>query len=273
MQNVAHAYLQTQVGTTGQGEIVVMLFDGALRFLAQARDKMQAKDYAGKGQLISRALDIVNELDSSLNMEVGGELAKNLHQLYFLCTTRLLQANLKLDMDKLDSVVEILSGTARRVRPSACHARSAGRLRSTGGQTERASRFHVPQRGDRSGRARLCAQIRRGRTVSSAGRATANHAPRSTVARSPACRVRCGDAPPRCGSARPAASGRAANARSSGCARVGSPNRRIRGQTSFPVRQNHSDALTFIPLSGVLFRVPDRFPEGSLPGGAYRARC
>ena len=83
---------------------------GALRFLAQARDKMQAKDYAGKGQLISRALDIVNELDSSLNMEVGGELAKNLHQLYFLCTTRLLQANLKLDMDKLDSVVEILSG-------------------------------------------------------------------------------------------------------------------------------------------------------------------
>lgn len=110
MQNVAHAYLQTQVGTTGQGEIVVMLFDGALRFLAQARDKMQAKDYAGKGQLISRALDIVNELDSSLNMEVGGELAKNLHQLYFLCTTRLLQANLKLDMDKLDSVVEILSG-------------------------------------------------------------------------------------------------------------------------------------------------------------------
>ena len=42
MQNVAHAYLQTQVGTTGQGEIVVMLFDGALRFLAQARDKMQA---------------------------------------------------------------------------------------------------------------------------------------------------------------------------------------------------------------------------------------
>ncbi len=110
MQNAAHAYLQTQVGTTGRGEIVVMLFDGALRFLAQARDKMLAKDYAGKGVLISRALDIVNELDSSLNMELGGELAKNLHQLYFLCTTRLLQANLKLDMEKLNSVVEILTG-------------------------------------------------------------------------------------------------------------------------------------------------------------------
>lgn len=110
MQNVAQAYLQTQVGTTGQGEIVVMLFDGALRFLAQAREKMEAKDYAAKGLLISRALDIINELDSSLNMDLGGELATNLHQLYFLCTTRLLQANLKLDMTKLDSVVEILGG-------------------------------------------------------------------------------------------------------------------------------------------------------------------
>lgn len=110
MQNAANVYFQTQVGTTGQGEIVIMLFDGALRYLAQARGKMEARDYAGKGILISRALDIVNELDSSLNLELGGDLAKNLHQLYFLCTTRLLQANLKLDMEKLDSVVDILTG-------------------------------------------------------------------------------------------------------------------------------------------------------------------
>lgn len=110
MQNAAHAYLQTQVGTTGRGEIIVMLYDGALRFLAQAREKMEARDMAGKGMLISRALDIINELDSSLNMEAGGELAQNLHNLYFLCNTRLLQANLKLDTSRLDSVVEILTG-------------------------------------------------------------------------------------------------------------------------------------------------------------------
>lgn len=53
MQNAAHAYLQTQVGTTGRGEIIVMLYDGALRFLAQAREKMEARDMAGKGMLIS----------------------------------------------------------------------------------------------------------------------------------------------------------------------------------------------------------------------------
>lgn len=110
MQNVAQAYKQTQVGTVGQGEIVVMLYDGALRFLAQAREKIVAKDFAVKGVLISRVLDIVNELDSSLNMEAGGELSQNLHNLYFLCTTRLLQANMKLDLAMLDSVVDILTG-------------------------------------------------------------------------------------------------------------------------------------------------------------------
>lgn len=110
MQNAAHAYLQTQVGTTGRGEIIVMLYDGALRFLAQAKEKMEAGDVAGKGILISRALDIIHELDSSLNMEAGGDLAQNLHNLYFLCNTRLLQANLKLDTARLDSVVDILSG-------------------------------------------------------------------------------------------------------------------------------------------------------------------
>lgn len=154
MQNVALAYKQTQAGTTGQDEVLLMLFDGVLRFLAQAREKMEAKDFAAKGILISRSLDIINELDSSLNMELGGELAKNLHQLYFLCTTRLLQANLKLDMAKLDSVVDILSGlrsafaevAARPEAKAACaqiSSRNAGKhanvtasrpLSSSGGQ-------------------------------------------------------------------------------------------------------------------------------------------
>ena len=108
--NVAQAYRQTQVGTVGQGEIVVMLYDGALRFLAQAREKMEVKDFAGKGILISKAISIIHELDSCLNMEAGGEVSRNLHQLYFICTTRLLQVNLKLDFALLDNVVETLTG-------------------------------------------------------------------------------------------------------------------------------------------------------------------
>lgn len=110
MQKGNQSYIQTQFSTVGQGELLLMLYDGALRFLAQAREKMLCRDYAAKGVLISRALDVINELDSSLNQQLGGELAKNLHQLYFMCSTKLLQANLRMDTELLDSAVEILTG-------------------------------------------------------------------------------------------------------------------------------------------------------------------
>ncbi|MBZ2171085.1 flagellar export chaperone FliS [Nitratidesulfovibrio sp. SRB-5] len=110
MQKAAHAYLQTQVTTTTQGELLLLLYDGAIKFLNQAKEKIAERDYAGKGILISKALDIVNELDASLNLEKGGELAENLHKLYFYCSTRLLNANLKMDVTFIDEVIKILSG-------------------------------------------------------------------------------------------------------------------------------------------------------------------
>lgn len=110
MQKSSQSYVQTQFATVGQGELLIMLYDGALRFLAQAKDKIRDKDHAAKGMLISRALDVINELDGSLNQQLGGELSKNLHQLYFMCSTKLLQANLRMDAGLLDSVAEVLTG-------------------------------------------------------------------------------------------------------------------------------------------------------------------
>ena len=110
MNKAAQAYFQTKVGTTDQGQLLLMLYDGALTFIQQARAKMIANDYAGKGILISKVIDIINELSASLNMDKGGSLAVNLNNLYLLCTARLLRANLKMDLESLDSVESILSG-------------------------------------------------------------------------------------------------------------------------------------------------------------------
>jgi flagellar protein FliS len=106
----AKAYFQTQVSTTTQGDLLIMLYDGAIKFLNQAKDKIEAKDYAQKGILISRAIDVIGELDGSLNGEKGGEVAKSLHQLYFYCNTRLLKANLEMDTSIVDEVIRILEG-------------------------------------------------------------------------------------------------------------------------------------------------------------------
>ena len=110
MQSAARSYFQTQVATTTQGDLLIMLFDAALKFLRQAKEKIAARDYAQKGILISKALDILSELQGTLNAQKGGELADRLQKLYFFCSTRLLAANLKLDVSKIDEVMHILTG-------------------------------------------------------------------------------------------------------------------------------------------------------------------
>lgn len=109
MQRAANAYMQTQVTTTTPGHIVVMLYDAAITFLEQAKEEIEAKQYAKKGILISQALDIIAELDGSLNAEKGGEISQNLHKLYMYCNSRLLMGNLKMDTKLIDEVVGILS--------------------------------------------------------------------------------------------------------------------------------------------------------------------
>jgi flagellar secretion chaperone FliS len=110
MQNAAKTYFQTQVTTTNQGDILILLFDGAIKYLTQAREKIVEKNYAQKGILISKVMDIMTELQSSLNAQKGGELAGNLQRLYFYCNTQLLKANIKMDVGIIDEVLHIISG-------------------------------------------------------------------------------------------------------------------------------------------------------------------
>jgi flagellar protein FliS len=109
MSKAANAYLATQVTTTSQGRLLVMLYDAGIKFLKQAKEYMLAKDYAKKGILISRAIDIISELASSLNKEKGGQIAENLQALYTYCNFELARANLRMDAAKLDEIVNILT--------------------------------------------------------------------------------------------------------------------------------------------------------------------
>lgn len=110
MLKAAKAYLSTQVTTATQGDLLLLLYDTAIKHIKLAKDKIAERDFAAKGILISKAIEIVSELHESLNKEKGGEVAKNLSKVYFLCNTRLLQANIELNPNRLDEVVGILSG-------------------------------------------------------------------------------------------------------------------------------------------------------------------
>ena len=110
MQKAAQAYIQAQVTTVNQGDLLIMLFDGCIKFMKQAKERMAERDYAKKGILISKALDVIAELQGSLNAQKGGELAENLKRIYMVCSTRLLMANLKMDQNLLDEVIKTISG-------------------------------------------------------------------------------------------------------------------------------------------------------------------
>jgi flagellar protein FliS len=104
------AYQENRVVTQTPGRVVVMLYEGAVKFLKQAIREMEAGQYIEKGKSINRAVDIIQELNVTLNMEAGGEIAKNLRQLYAFMLDRLFQANIRKDAGMIRETIKVLEG-------------------------------------------------------------------------------------------------------------------------------------------------------------------
>jgi flagellar protein FliS len=85
-----------------------MLYDGLLRFLGDAGGAIQSGDLAGKRDAISKALAVLSELQSTLNMEQGGEVATSLDALYTYVNGRLLDASMQNDRAPLDESARLL---------------------------------------------------------------------------------------------------------------------------------------------------------------------
>lgn len=102
-------YREMEIRTATPEMVIVKLYEGALRFIRAARAHQEAGHIAGRATSIAKALAIVNELQHSLNLERGGEIAHNLDALYFFVTDRLLEANLRGTVAPLDVATSILS--------------------------------------------------------------------------------------------------------------------------------------------------------------------
>lgn len=104
------SYRQTQVKSRTPLELVVMLYDGVLGYLATARDAVERRDIATRRDALSRALAILAELQSTLDLERGGEIALALDDLYGYSTRRLMQAAIDNDVAPIDEVRRLLEG-------------------------------------------------------------------------------------------------------------------------------------------------------------------
>jgi flagellar protein FliS len=106
--NGFNTYQETAVSTQSRGRLVVMLYDGAIRFLRQAITDIERCDYAAKGKHINKAQAILFELNTVLDMEQGGQIASNLRSLYNFMHRHLTEANFKKDPQRIHEVIGIL---------------------------------------------------------------------------------------------------------------------------------------------------------------------
>lgn len=109
VQTGINAYKQNAVNSVISKEKLLMkLYDGSLNFLALAKRGMKADNPRIKGENITKVLNIVTELDCALDMDVGGEMAENLSNLYRHIMFTLIDANLKNDIPAVENVEHII---------------------------------------------------------------------------------------------------------------------------------------------------------------------
>lgn len=98
-------YKKVEIETNDPIKLIIMLFEGAINFTKKAKLRMQENNMADKGILISKVLAIVSELQGSLNLEKGGEIAENMDRIYTYARDRLVEANQKNDAAMLEEVL------------------------------------------------------------------------------------------------------------------------------------------------------------------------
>jgi flagellar secretion chaperone FliS len=103
------AYKQQSILTATPGQLVVMLYDGCLRFLHQAAYAMREGNVTESGARLTRAEAIIEELLATLDLEKGGVVASRLQGIYVFCSKHLIEARLGRDPDMIDKVSELLS--------------------------------------------------------------------------------------------------------------------------------------------------------------------
>ncbi|MDI6703534.1 MAG: flagellar export chaperone FliS [bacterium] len=100
-------YKKAKIETASQGKLILMLYDGAIRFLNHAKVSLEDKRYDVVNNNLIKAQEILTELMLSLNMSVG-DIAKNLYSLYDFMYRKLIEANVKKDSGLITEIRDML---------------------------------------------------------------------------------------------------------------------------------------------------------------------
>lgn len=108
MANPYQKYKQTSIMNAPREQILLMLYEGAIKFTKLAVKAIDEKNVAERGKNILRAYDIIQELQITLDHKVGGELAKQLDQLYAFILDQYTKTNISGEKEPLLQSIKIL---------------------------------------------------------------------------------------------------------------------------------------------------------------------
>lgn len=103
------AYKKTSVQTASKEQILLMLYQAAIKNCKKAIEAIEENQIAKKGEFIGKLQDIVIELNNSLDFEVGGDVARELSSLYDYMLYASTQANIKIDKEPLEGCLNVLN--------------------------------------------------------------------------------------------------------------------------------------------------------------------
>jgi flagellar secretion chaperone FliS len=104
----SNAYRDTAVQTSSPTKLVVMLYEGAIRFLRESVIAIESQDLNAKRHSIDRAVAIVQHLQDTLDMERGGQVAQDLARLYDYIASRILDGSAQLETAPLEEAIKLL---------------------------------------------------------------------------------------------------------------------------------------------------------------------
>ena len=109
-------YTNVHISTVDRGRLLLMLYDGCIKFLKHAKVGLEAKDIPKFARYLSKAQAIISELMLTLDFEKGGEIARDLDRIYDFTLFYLTEANLEKSPAKVQKVIDLIETIAGAYR-------------------------------------------------------------------------------------------------------------------------------------------------------------
>ncbi len=106
--NYQNAYKKASVNTLDQTKLIIMLYDGAIKNASFAVEHMKSGQIEKVHDCLIKTKNIVTELMATLNMDRGGDIAKNLQSLYSYMFSQLIEANMNKKTEPVVIVIDLL---------------------------------------------------------------------------------------------------------------------------------------------------------------------